>query len=620
MTELPANDYISQINSNGSGLNIPQIVGALVDADIDPIKIPAEKNKEKVEAAISGLALLKQTSELTKKNVAKLQTGSDFFTTTSSNNLQVSAEVMNQSLVKVGSLKISDITQLATTMSVSVPVAGSSGASAGYDEPNKALATNYALTIKFGTFARNVAGVSDTFTHDGATAISLSLASGEGIVTAAKKIDAIIGLSAKVVKVAGDTTSNDKYKILITGESGLNNGFEISTASTSGNSNARDFDVWNNTNGTAKLRTFEQSAQNLEFKMDGLSLSRESNTVTDAIPGLSFEAKVAGGTGAEIKTAISKVNVQETVQKFIDELNAYKADLMSLSSRDKTGAGEHGDLYGDNYVKSRLDKLASFLRAPIMGYTELDTSHHSGTDQTTGNILAVEKSPVYLAQLGFKTQKDGTYMLDQKALDSTFAAEPDRFNALVKDHAYSVNPDVSVIWSPKMPWDSDGGAVPGIYQIYHEDNFGPQNSALYTRGERQNHNTHVVRTGPVNGVYSFIGHNNNEDKLEGLTITTTKANLGDDLNMDVYLGRSFATLFSKFHDDLLNNYYDHRRQEQNYAQKLESLEDRLVAIELRSNSLAQSYNTKFQAMEQNVTGFNSTGNYLDSFITQWNDS
>ena len=253
-----------------------------------------------------------------------------------------------------------------------------------------------------------------------------------------------------------------------------------------------------------------------------------------------------------------------------------------------------------------------------MGYTELDTSHHSGTNQATGDILAVEKSPVYLAQLGFKTQRDGTYILDQKALDSTFAGEPDRFNALVKDHAYSVNPDVSVIWSPKMPWDSDGGAVPGIYQIYHEHLGGGH--ALYTRGERQNHATHVNKTGPVNGVYSFIGHNNNPDKLEGLTITTTKTDLGDDTNMDVYLGRSFATLFSTFHDDLLNNYVDHRRQEQNYATKLESLEDRLVAIELRSNSLAQSYNTKFQAMEQNVTSFNSTGNYLDSFISQWNDS
>ena len=79
MTELPANDYISQINSNGSGLNIPQIVGALVDADIDPIKIPAEKNKEKVEAAISGLALLKQTSELTKKKCRKITNWFELF-------------------------------------------------------------------------------------------------------------------------------------------------------------------------------------------------------------------------------------------------------------------------------------------------------------------------------------------------------------------------------------------------------------------------------------------------------------------------------------------------------------------------------------------------------------
>jgi len=638
MTELPTNDYISQINKNGSGLNIPQIVGALVEAEITPVRAPVEKKIVKADAAISGLALIKQTSALTNTNIAKLKTGTSFYATTSSDTLQVASSVTDESLVKPGSSKITNITQLATTMSVSVPVPGSTGAVPGYDEPNKALATNYALTIKFGTFVKNGAGSSDTFTHDGATAISLNLASGEGIITAAKKLDAIVGLSAKVVKVGGDTTSNDQYKIMITGEPGLNNGFEISTATTSGNSNARDFDVWNNTNGTAKLRTFEQSAQNLQFKMDGLTLNRESNTVTDAIPGVSFEVKVAGGTGVEIKTEMSKASIQETVQKFIDELNAYKADLTALARRDTTGAEEHGELYGEAYVKSRLDKLSTFLRTPIMGYTSLDKSHYvglqsngnafnsndgpdnTGRAQTTGNILAIEKNPVHLAQLGFKTQRDGTLILDQRAFDSTFAGDPSRFNALIKDHAYSTNPDVSVTWSPKKPWEgSDAGAVPGIIELHHET-FGGSH-AFYTRGQRHLHlQAHMQQSGPVNGVYSYTGTNGGTDKLEGLVLTTTKSDIGEDINADVYLGHSFATLFSGFHDDQLNNIYEHRRQVENYNFKRDTLEDRLTAIELRSNSLAQSYNKKFQVMEDSVTGFNSSADYLENFITQWSNS
>ena len=68
MTELPSNDYISQINQNGSGLNIPQIVNAIVDAEITPVRAPVVKQQEQVEASISGMAELKASAELTNKN------------------------------------------------------------------------------------------------------------------------------------------------------------------------------------------------------------------------------------------------------------------------------------------------------------------------------------------------------------------------------------------------------------------------------------------------------------------------------------------------------------------------------------------------------------------------
>ena len=73
MTELPSNDYISQINQNGSGLNIPQIVNAIVDAEITPVRAPVVKQQEQVEASISGLAELKASAELTNQNIANLK-------------------------------------------------------------------------------------------------------------------------------------------------------------------------------------------------------------------------------------------------------------------------------------------------------------------------------------------------------------------------------------------------------------------------------------------------------------------------------------------------------------------------------------------------------------------
>ena len=127
------------------------------------------------------------------------------------------------------------------------------------------------------------------------------------------------------------------------------------------------------------------------------------------------------------------------------------------------------------------------------------------------------------------------------------------------------------------------------------------------------------------------------ETIAGLTLTTTNAgandarlwksglniephNSDDHIPITVHLGSSFAKLFEDLHDDVLNNTYEHRRQVENYRTKSVDLEQRLAKIEMRSNSLAQMYNTQFQAMESSVTGFNTTGNYLTSVVDQWSKS
>ena len=198
MSDIASNDYISQINRNGSGLNIPQIVGAIVDADIDPIKNPVVARQEKVETAISGLAQLKQSSELTKTNISKMKGTASFYSTTSSDTTQLVSSVTDQTLVKPGTTKITDISQLAQAMSFSVPAPGST--TAHYTAANAGIASAYSLTIKVGgTYTDNADGTADVFDSSAATTTTLNLNSGESIASVAQKLDAITGLNAKVV-------------------------------------------------------------------------------------------------------------------------------------------------------------------------------------------------------------------------------------------------------------------------------------------------------------------------------------------------------------------------------------------------------------------------------------
>ena len=622
MTELPSNDYISQINKNGSGINIPQIVGAIVDAEIDPVKNPVVARQEKVETAISGLAQLKNASELTKTNINNLKTAS-YYATTSSDAAQIAATVTNQGAVSQGQVKITNVSKLAQAMSFSVPAPGST--TTHYTTANAQIGSTYSLTIKVGgAYTNNPPGHDDVFTDAGdVVSTGLSLAATEGISSVAQKLDAIAGLSAKVVMVGPA-----QYKIAITGETGASNAFQIRTAFATGNGANRAFDVWDNAaSGSAILRTFDQTAQDLLFKADGLAVARESNTVTDLIPGVSFEVKAAGGTGAEIKTSLSKENIQATVKGFVDELNAYKSDLRALSLTDRSGAGEHGDLFGDEYVKSRIRALANFMITPINGYGSVDPNKSGGVFSGLP-----DGDPTYLAQLGFKTETNGTITFDQRSFDSTFLAAPERFSALTEDRATISDPDFSVIWSHNSPMP------PGVYALTQEttygrdsilsDGSGDDRSIYFHDDASSAHGHHFLRRAPEGGVYKYTKNDTTGSERPGTTygdlfpgfqLRTTNASVPNAHSMTLTLGKSFTTLFSEFHDDILNNTYEHRRQVENYADKAAALQERLAVIEARSVSLAQAYSKNFEAMESSVTGFNSTGNMLSSYVTQWNN-
>ena len=965
MPAIAENDYISQINQNGSGLNIPQIVGAIVDAEITPTKTPVLKDQEKVVAAISGLAILKESAELTQKNITALKSGETSITTKSTDTNIIEVEVTNQAEVKVGVSKVTAISQLATAMSHSIPAAGSD--TAAFNTANATLQKNYSLEIQFGTYVLTADGQS--FTRD-ITSVpppavtNISFSAGDSISAVAATLTRIEGLSAKVV----NTDGND-HKIMITGDTGLSNAFQIKTlpqtfshtnivsgqqytiastetqqvranaivngqdykivstdgdneaatgivngrqykvvstdgpqanASTidngrwykivntdsnvqsnataiqnnahyrvvsadsgvttnataiqagrtyrvaagdvgdtvwanfgwngsdaiftatstgnalsgtgkaiettdfsrlnaggnvsasdpdptfkanvnasgvsnvgpgrviqytkfsdygtvasnqfkatqnalstvgpgqvipftnyasdfgsggnspftatatgdgdsgpgvvtsytdfatifngatvaaggmtnavgkiftanavgnasfgtgkitrftdytkyghggaaltnlngtftadatgngsfgsgqvhqvtehvSGTNDYRIFDVWkDHANGDSnQLRTQDLNAKDLIFDLNGLEVKREKNVVTDVVDGVSFEIKKTSTVGAEIVTGASKESVQATVQSYIDEVNAYRADLAALMKYDRTGE-KNGDLYQDDYAKSRLRALESFMLSPIMGYTSLDKTANGGNSAATA---FTEASPVYLSQLGFRTQKDGSYGLDQVAFDRTFENAPGNFDALFKDHAYSTHPEITVVWD-----GGHAGTEAGIYEFHHSDHKyhgASDGNAIYPRGIRDTNELLYRSAQAVDGTYTYSKDvAGSSDIFPGLQIRATRDNLGDDINMDVHLGQSFSTLFSKFHDDILNNTYVHRRQVESLTNQSFTLEKRLEAIELRHQMLSQQYNDQFQDMEASITAFNSTGDFLTNYIDNYNN-
>jgi flagellar hook-associated protein 2 len=145
------------------------------------------------------------------------------------------------------------------------------------------------------------------------------------------------------------------------------------------------------------------SAQNALLKVDGISVTKASNTVSDVIQGVTLNlAKTNAGNPTTISVARDTGSVANAVTAFVNAYNQINKTLTDVSSYDastKTAA----ILNGDSTVRNIQTQLRAVLSSPIAGNTGL-----------YGQLF----------QIGVTLQKDGTLAVDssklQTAMDSNF--------------------------------------------------------------------------------------------------------------------------------------------------------------------------------------------------------
>ena len=103
MSQTISNDYVSMINKSGSGYNIPEIVDAIVDAAIVPVKEVVTAQKERVETSISGMGTLKSSMSATQTLVNSMSSGSRFDLKQSPNSSYMRSTIVDQTLLQEGS-------------------------------------------------------------------------------------------------------------------------------------------------------------------------------------------------------------------------------------------------------------------------------------------------------------------------------------------------------------------------------------------------------------------------------------------------------------------------------------------------------------------------------------
>ena len=609
--EVAKPDYLSLVNQGGSGFNVSELVDAIVGSEIEPKRNLQKTKQEKTENAISGIGFLKSQASTTQTSFTSLKSDT-FFEISSSNTSGVTVTATDETKLQANNRTISNVTTakrmafefggfsnltdtFTANLTIDLGTWTKTAASSSANTTNFQSDKTYIVTSPISV-ADDVTAITNKSSYGGGSPIAkdttFKVSSGQsGTISSAfiKEIDvyafvdadganadtvnftnksvsevaallnAIEGISATTVDTTGEGTN---FSIIVTSDNtGADNGFRIT------GDNAR-FLTPDLPDASATINKFSQLASDATFTLDGVQVTRETNSITDFIDGATIELKSDFTTTASIGVSRSETAVRSTVNDVISNLNIFKAEIDSLTFIDLEGDA-NGPLALDpavNSIKSSFKKLAV---EPLNGYGE---------------------KSIYLSQLGIKTDSNGDYYLDDTVFKKTFSTNPEYFQAL-KDENLSANTSSATV--TKSPFTQ----IPvGTYTVSKDGaqwKFGDTN---LTRFDYKGGSMFTSTTYP------------------GLVIKTAAA---DPASFKIYSGQSFSKRVSDLMTKAVEVGSPLRNSETTYKTRSEDIEARLKELEEREKLINTKYTEQFGKMEQAMTQFNSTKTLLENFIEAW---
>ena len=614
--EVTKPDYLSLVNKSGSGFNVSELVDAIVGSEIEPKRNLQKTKQEKTENAISGIGFLASQASTTQNSFTSVK-NETFFEISSSNSSGVTIKATDETQLQAGIRSISNVTtakkmafefggfsnltdkftaNLTIDLGKWTKTAASSSAntnsfasqktymvtapiSAGADVTKITNKSSYAggSPIAANTTFTVLNGQSDTISSasikeidvyafqdaDGANADTVNFTN-KSVSEVAALLNAVTGISATTVDTTGEGTN---FSIIVTSDNtGADNGFRI-TSDDDTNDNKR-FRTPTLPDASTTINKFSQLASDATFTLDGVQVTRESNSITDLLDGAEIELKSDFTTSASIGISRSETNIRSTVNSVINSLNEFKAEIDRLTFIDLEGDA-NGPLALDpavNSIKSSFKKLAV---EPLNGYGD---------------------KSIYLSQLGIKTDNNGDYFLDDTLFKKTFSSNPEYFQAL-KDENLATNTSSATV--TKSPFTQ---IAVGTYTVSKDGaqwKFGDTN---LTRFDYHGGSMFTSTTYP------------------GLVIKTAAA---EPASFNIYSGQSFSKRVADLMTKVVEVGSPLRNSEETYKTRSTDIEERLKKLEEREKLINSKYTEQFGKMEQSMTQFNSTKTLLENFIEAW---
>ena len=532
-----ATDYLSALNV-GSGLNTTEIIDSLVNADVVPKQNIINTKIDERKVSISALGQLQTDLKSFDTNLVAID--GMIGLSVNSSGTATSLELTNSSSANEFSHKI-EVANIATPQTLVF-----SGFSGEDDELGAG-----SLAISFGTWSGG------SFTQNSTSTETITITDGADTLADIRNAinDSDMGLTASIIQV-----NTQSYSLMVKSTTGLDNAIQIVATETVSNTGLADLD-YSSYDSNVEL----VAATDASFSLDGIEITRDTNTVTDLLDGMTLTLNNATTTAETITSAYSSSEAYVVMQALVKEINTLSSSLRTLSQRGLYGADD-GPLVGDPIVAKLTNSLRSINTDAIYGF---------GDDA------------IYMASFGVQTQKDGSVILDEDTFTKAFEENPSDFAAIVMDRFTASTSGVEVSMTG-TDW------VGGIYDLVYTD---ANNVTIDSVDMTVSDTIYTSSSGSTDGLILDIGSNVSA--------------------ASVYLGRSALSALRLSIADYLVTGSDINDKITTYSDDISDYETDLVDLTARMESLRSNYTEKYSAMNAVLESSKSSSDFLTNMMDAW---
>ena len=379
-------DYLSAINQGGSGLNITQIVDSLVEAEQAPQENQIQTKIDARNTAISAIGEIKSA-------LSKLSTS--LSTLTGNTSLKVNS---TSSAISATISDPSTAVSINSTISISTLAKGQTLAFEDYSS-NTSLVGAGSLVLERGDWSSGSFVASATV-----TSTSLTVTATDTLESLKDKINALdYGVTASVLGAGDDT-----FTLVLKSQDGKENALRITATESPSGSGLSNID-----NATTNGSKQKLAGTDAAFTVDGISLTRSSNNITDLFTGYNVNLLASTtvnsvDTPANLTGSVDTSTAKANLQSFVTAVNEARTLLNQKTFRG-TASENAGDLSDDPVVKSIQKQLSSLTSTQLTGFGA---------------------NGVYLSNLGVRTEKSGLLSLNTTVLENELKTNPTSLDAI----------------------------------------------------------------------------------------------------------------------------------------------------------------------------------------------